>query len=105
MTGSHISLAMLTDNLSLLDILTNGSSTNEKRLMIYIRTVQSSYNKMEWEDVAGIRSEYIIADTLTKVMKQNILVNAIESSTLLYPKQQWIVRSDKSDSVFKKRYY
>lgn len=105
MTRSYIPLAMITHSFSLFDILTKASSTTEKRLMTDLETVQRSFNKMEIQDVAYIRSEYGIADALTKVVKQNILANAIESSSLYHPIQQWIVRDDKHDSVVKKRDY
>lgn len=63
--------------------------------------MQNSYGKGEIEDVAYITSEYSIADPLTKVERQIILVEAIEQARLDHPKQQWIIRQDKSNSDVK----
>lgn len=99
MIGLLIPLRMITDSLSLFDVLTKASTTTEKRLKIDLQTVQNSYDKSEIQDVAFIRSEYNIADVLTKMKKKKGLMQAINTSVLGHPIQQWIIQKTGSDSV------
>lgn len=69
--------------------------------MIELQTFQECYNNVEIQDVAYIRSEYNIANTLTKVKRQSNLVEALQTSTLRHPVQERIGLSKKSDSVGK----
>lgn len=73
----YIPLSMMTGSLSLLDIFTTALCITEKRFMIDFKTVQDSYNKSETQDVSYFRSEYNIADELTKVKKQSIFGDAL----------------------------
>ena len=62
-----ILLRMLTDSLSLFDVLTKATVTTEKRLMIDLQNVKDSYHNNEIYHVAFILSENTLADPLTKL--------------------------------------
>ena len=47
MLGKVIQLQLFTDNLSLFDVLTQAKTTTEKRLMIGLKSVKESYEKMK----------------------------------------------------------
>lgn len=91
--GKELPLRMLTDNKSLFDVLTKATSTTEKRLMIDIQTVRDAYRSFEVNDVALVRSEFNIADALTKCKSQSIMIDTIRNGRLDHPIQQWIIRS------------
>lgn len=83
---------MLTDSLSLFDVVTKATVTTEKRLMIDIQVVKDSYHRNEIEHISFIRSEYNPADALTKVRPNSILESIFSSSRLIPTVEQWIQR-------------
>ncbi len=92
--GKVVPLSMFTDSLSLFDVLTRAKVTTERRLMIDLQTVKESYDKKEINHVSFIRSEYNIADALTKVKKDSILLQTLKSGRLDHPVEQWIIRTE-----------
>ena len=78
---------MLTDSLSLFDVVTKATLTTEKRLMIDIK-VKDTYHRNEIENIGFIRSEYNPSDALTKVKPSSILEIILSSSQLIYPVEQ-----------------
>lgn len=85
-------LVMLTDSLSLFDIVTKASSTKEKRLAIDLACVNQAYQNFEIHTLGFIRSENNPADALTKVSSRCNLKNIIASHRLDHPVDQWIKR-------------
>ena len=90
--GRLIPVRMLTDSKSLFDTITRRSQTSEKRLLIDLATVRDSYRRKEITDVAWIRSEYNLADSMTKSSRENILTEVLHTGVLNHPIEQWIVR-------------
>lgn len=70
---------MMTDSLSLCDILIKASLKTEKRLIIDLRTVKSAYDNMVLQDVAFIQLELNIADRLTKLKKNAFLLETLST--------------------------
>lgn len=58
---------MLTDSLSLFDVLAKATVTTEKRFMIDLQNVDDSYRNMEINTVVFIFSEHNLADPFTKL--------------------------------------
>ena len=85
-------LTMYTDSLSLFDVLTKASMTTEKRLMIDIQCIKDFSRKMEVDDIAYVKSEYDIADPLTKIRLDSILIDTLRSNKLNHPVGQWMNR-------------
>lgn len=73
---------MLTDSSSLTVIFTKASATTVKRLKKDLQNLQSSYDKTEIEDVAYNRSVLNIADSLTKIITNSIILTSFENSNL-----------------------
>ena len=65
--NQDVPLIMLTDSLSLFDVITKASTTREKRLLIDINVVSEAYPRFEINTIGFIRTQYNPADALTKV--------------------------------------
>ena len=61
------------------DVITKGSSTTEKKLMIDIASGRECYNRKELSHVGLVASEHNIADGLTKETPNNALENLMSS--------------------------
>lgn len=61
-----VPLIILTESLEMFDVITIGSTTTEKQLMVYVASAHESYNKQEIFQVGLISSEHNVADILTK---------------------------------------
>ena len=93
MMNTNLSISCYTDSRSLFDVITRNTSTSEVRLMVDVRSMRESYERMEISDLGWIRSEHNPADALTK-MKENSVLNAIlDEGKILHPVEQWIIRS------------
>lgn len=92
--GQRVPITILTDSLSLFDVISKATTTLEKRLMIDIASVKEAYMKHELEKLGFIRSEHNPADAFTKVMKCKPLYDALEGR-LEHPIEQWIDRMGK----------
>ena len=93
MTSLDIPIVMLTDSLSLFDVITKAKITSEKRLRINVKVVKDAYQRNELHNIGFIRSEYNPADALTKIKKSDILKRMLQQSLLLHPIEQWINRN------------
>ena len=98
---TKIPLHMLTDSLQMFDVITKGSSTTEKRLMIDIASARECYTRHEISHVGLVASEHNIADGLTKETPNNILENLLSSSYDRNPVKKWIHRTQPSSSIGK----
>lgn len=90
--GRDLPLIMLTDSQSLFRILTSHKRTTEGRLMIDLFAVRQSYRRGEIDNVGLIRSEYNIADDLTKLKGNGALFRAMLTNRLLHPVEDFIIR-------------
>jgi hypothetical protein len=72
-TGKSIPIVILTDSLSLFDVLTKATAASEKRLMIDLAAAKESYKNREIETIGFVRTEYNPADVFTKFTRCKIL--------------------------------
>ena len=94
--GREVPLNMYTDSKSLFDTITKRSQTSEKRLLIDLTAVREAYRRREITNVAWVRSEYNLADAMTKIVKDSILDDVLTSGKLDHPIEQWIVYEESS---------
>lgn len=87
-TGFTIPLCMLTDSLALFGSRTKSASFTEKKLKIYLKTLQKIYNKIYVREVVQIRYEYNIGNALTMVKRNSALMDFLETTFLAHPFQQ-----------------
>lgn len=93
MTRSKLPLYILTDSLSLFDVITKASSTTEKRLMIDLTCTRDSYERKEITMLGFVRTQNNPADCLTKVMNAEQLIRIITTARLDHPIDQWVNRA------------
>ena len=93
-TRIQIPIIILTDSLSLFDVLTKATTTSEKRLMIDLTAAKEAYKKREIDTIGFVRTEYNPADVFTKITRCKILDDILETSLLNHPVEQWITRTD-----------
>ena len=79
---------MVTDSLSLFDIITRASITAEKRLMIDLETMKGAYKRREIEKMGFIRTAFNPADALTKAKKCLAMDDILTTGTLLHSVEQ-----------------
>lgn len=68
-----IILNILTDILSLFNVLTKSTTNTSKRFIIDLNTVKDSYQRCEIKEVTYMRSKYNLDHSWTKFTWQNIL--------------------------------
>lgn len=81
----NLPLTMMTESLSLLDVLTKAACKTEKRLMIDLQTDIYFYQRFDIDDVLFIWSEHDIAKALTNVKSHPALLRTLSSNVLTYP--------------------
>lgn len=59
-------LQQLTDSKCLFEVISNGSRTSEKRLMLDIAAAREQFRTSEISDIGLVQSAYNLADGLTK---------------------------------------
>lgn len=91
-SGTQIPIKLLTDSKNLFDVISKGTRTSEKRLMLDVACAREGFRNMEINDIGFIRSNYNLADGLTKSMKQAGLLSVMNTSRLDYEVDQWIIR-------------
>lgn len=90
---SHkVPVQLFTDIKSLFDVISKGSRTSEKRMMLDIAAAREGFKNKTISDIGFVRSSKNIADGLTKHMSQAVLRQIIDSSMLDIQPEQWIVR-------------
>lgn len=91
---TEIPLQMFTDSLQMFNVITKGSATTERRLMIDIFAAREAYNRKEITNVGFISGDDNYADGLTKQKPNDKLFQALSSGLLPTAVRQWIRRSD-----------
>ena len=87
-----IPVSLYTDSKSLFDVISKGSRTAEKRLMLDIAAAREGFLKHEISDIGFVRTKFNLADGLTKRMQQSALRKVL-SEGRIHPKvDQWIIR-------------
>jgi len=87
-----IPLHLLTDSKALFDIISKGSRTSEKRMMLDIAAAREGFRDKIISDIGFVRSSYNLADGLTKPMQQASLQSVLKSGKLTARAEQWIIR-------------
>jgi len=88
-----IPLHLLTDSKALFDIISKGSRTSEKRMMLDIAAAREGFRDHVISDIGFVRSAHNLADGLTKPMQQAALQRVIRSGRLTTQAEQWIIRN------------
>lgn len=92
--GLHVPVKLYTDSKSLFDVISKGSRTSEKRLMLDIAAARQGFNNFEISNIGFVRTADNIADGLTKAMNQMALRHVLTSAELRPRGEQWIVRDN-----------
>lgn len=90
--GKDIPLQLMTDSKSLFDIISKGSRTSEKRLVIDIAAAREAFRDRLIFDIVFVHYSSNIVDGLTKEMSQAALQAVISSAKLDVNPEQWILR-------------
>jgi len=88
-----IPLHLLTDSKALFDIISKGSRTSEKRMMLDIAAAREGFRDRVISDIGFVRSSHNLADGLTKPMQQAALQSVLKSGKLTTRAEQWIIRN------------
>jgi len=88
-----IPLHLLTDSKALFDIISKGSRTSEKRMMLDIAAAREGFRDRIISDIGFVRSSDNLADGLTKPMQQAALQRVLQSGKLAPRAEQWIIRN------------
>lgn len=94
-----ITLTMLTDSKQTFDVITKGSTTSERRLLIDICLAREAYAKGEIDHVGLVKSENNPADGLTKVKHCRALEDILVTGMDKNPVEQWIKRTTYPNSL------
>jgi hypothetical protein len=77
MLGRHVPLLLMTDSRSLLKVIVNHKKPEEGRLMLDVYAVREAYRCLEIDNLALVRSEYNVADALTKIDGNDALLRIL----------------------------
>ena len=88
----RVPVQLLTDSKSLFDIISKGTRTSEKRMMLDIAAARERFRTHLISDIGFVRSSKNIADGLTKPMRQQALQQVVSCGQLLVEPEQWIIR-------------
>lgn len=88
-----VPLHLLTDNKALFDIISKGSRTSEKRMMLDIAAAREGFRDRVILDIGFVRSNDNLADGLTKPMQQAALQRVLKSGNLQTRAEQWVIRN------------
>lgn len=104
--GREIPLRMLLDSRSLFDVLSRGTLTTERRLVIDLLAAREAYTKGDISDLGNVRSEFNLADCLTKQMDCSSMRHVMTTARINHPVEEWVVRdlntlaaADAADSI------
>jgi len=89
----RVPLHLLTDSKALFDIISKGSRTSEKRMMLDIAAAREGFRDRVISDIGFVRSTHNLADGLTKPMQQAALQAVLKSGRLTTHAEQWIIRN------------
>ena len=91
--GRKIPVQLLTDSKSLFDVISKGSRTSEKRVMLDIAAAREGFRDKVISDIGFVRSSQNLADGLTKKMAQAALQAVLSTGSLDIKPEQWIIRN------------
>jgi hypothetical protein len=86
---------MLTDSATLFDAITRHRRTSEGRLMLDIYAAREAYRNREMDNICLIRSEYNVADAMTKAPGNSALLKTIQTHFIYHPVVQYVISCNK----------
>jgi hypothetical protein len=89
-----VHLLMLTDSKALFDVLTRTRYTTERRLMVDIAAAREAYHEQIISNIGLIRSEFNIADGLTKAGPNEALSKFLVTHCLDHPIEQYVTNGE-----------
>lgn len=90
----NINLDIFTDSKSLFDIISKGSKTSEKRLMLDVAAAREGFKTQDISNIGLVKSEHNVADGLTKEMTQATIRSILQLGMHKPKPVQWIIRHD-----------
>ena len=87
-----VPMHLLTDSKSLFDIISKGTRTSEKRIMLDIHAAREGYRTREISNIGFVRSSSNLADGLTKEKMQKALFQLLQTGKHKIQCDQWILR-------------
>lgn len=91
-TCRELPIHLMANSKSLFDITSEGSRTNEKRIMIDIYNARQAYQAHEISNIGFALSENNIAEGLTKPKMQAAFLTLLHTGKHKVKCEQWIVR-------------
>jgi len=88
--GRKMQLRLFTDSRTLFDAIVSFCSTTEKPLLIDIFGLREAYRNGDLARLGWIRTEYNIADGLTKDKKDGPLHSMLRTHRINTPVEQWV---------------
>jgi hypothetical protein len=87
-----VSMTMYTDSKALYDVHTSNRTTTEARLAVELAATRQSCNQFEIQSVGLIRSEFNLADALTKQEPNDALYKALTTGKISHTVEDFITR-------------
>jgi hypothetical protein len=84
-------MLMLTDSAGLFDSITRHKPTTERRLMLGIYAAREAYKRGDLDNIALIRTEYNVADSMTKVPGNGALLTLLKTHHIEHPVVQYVM--------------
>ena len=83
---------LCTDSKLLFDIISKGTRTSEKQIMLDIHEGHEGYRKRDISNIRFVRSSAYLADWPTKEKVEKDLLNLLKSGKHIVQCEQWILR-------------
>lgn len=90
--NQRVPLQVFTDSKTLFDVIVRVSTTSKRRLMIDIHATREAYDRQEITDIGLVRSQYNLADCMTKIMLPKQMIQVMRTSKLSHPVEQFVLR-------------
>ena len=91
--GYKVPVQLLTDSMTLFDVISKGSRSSENRMMLDIAAAREGFREKLISDIGFVRSSFNVADGLTKPMQQRSLQAVLMTGRLDVNPEQWIIRN------------
>ena len=86
--GCTIPVKLYTDNKCFFEVISKGTCTSEKRLMLDIAAAREGFTNFDISDIGFVRTADNVADGLTKSMKQTAIRHILSEGRLEVRAQQ-----------------
>lgn len=92
--GYELPLFLFTDSYSLFSTITKFPTIREKRLSIDLAELRQEYRRREVANFGFVRTQYMLADTSTKIMESEIITTLMTTGKMSHPDAEYIVADD-----------